>query len=462
MTDRSHSVLDELARDNPVPVEALGDSWATPGARRLLIEITSHSHTEASPPWDDLSWDDPIVAGGRFRSIRTPLFTAAALAACAALVIGIVFVTTGPQPQNAPATWQLVTAVRSPFRSLPSGSQPEDSVECVSDQVCYEHGLGTQPSSLWRTTDGGQVWSVTKVPLVAGATGFQLSCSGPTTCAALSQSGIPSTHQWEAQLAITADGGTKWKTATVPQPNGDVVTKFACSGEHCVVGSGGTFLSTSDGGATWAQASVPAISGQFWNVACQSDGSCLAVFLVQGGVQALSSTNWGVTWIAGALKPLPQVGPIVYSSCANGTHCMLVSVGGPSTRPFEIVTTDDAGASWQVSGPPAGWSNMPTAVACATATDCWIAMSTYGGGNALYSHPVIESTTDGGATWTPSALPATTPPLADVIDLSCPPSGDGCMGVGVGADHMVARPSQLHHPLSPPLVVSDLPGLPQS
>jgi len=245
------------------------------------------------------------------------------------------------------------------------------------------------------------------VPL-AGGPGFFLTCSGPTTCAALSNSVLPPPHRHEAQLAITTDGGTTWNTAFVPLN----ATKFACSdSEHCVVGGDGTFLSTSDGGATWTKASAPAV-GWPWNMTCQSDGSCLAVFLLTkthpGEIEALSSTNWGVTWTATAPMSPPSLGPIVYSSCPDATHCTLVSVGGPSTRPFEITTTDDAGASWHVSAPPAGWSNMPTAVACATGTDCWIAMSSYAGGNAPYDDPVIESTTDGGATWTPSALPATT------------------------------------------------------
>jgi hypothetical protein len=43
-----------------------------------------------------------------------------------------------------------------------------------------------------------------------------------------------------------------------------------------------------------------------------------------------------------------------------------------------------------------------------------------------------------------------------VNQLSCPPSGHGCMGIGVGRDHMV-RPSRRHGPLSHPLVISDLP-----
>jgi hypothetical protein len=50
-----------------------------------------------------------------------------------------------------------------------------------------------------------------------------------------------------------------------------------------------------------------------------------------------------------------------------------------------------------VSSPPAGWENMPTALSCANADDCWVAMSTYDSSSAAgaYSEPTIEATHDG-------------------------------------------------------------------
>ena len=118
---------------------------------------------------------------------------------------------------------------------------------------------------------------------------------------------------------------------------------------------------------------------------------------------------------------------------------MLVPLAGPSGAPYEIVTTSDAGQTWQVQGPPAGWQDMATGVDCANATDCWIATSLYDANNpaGAYSEPTIESTHDGGATWSTVALPTAKPPISDVLTLSCPPSGDGCMGIGNLQDHFV-------------------------
>jgi hypothetical protein len=112
---------------------------------------------------------------------------------------------------------------------------------------------------------------------------------------------------------------------------------------------------------------------------------------------------------------------------------------------------------------------MPTAVSCATANDCWIAASTYDAQSpaGAYSQPVIEATSDGGTTWSSVALPVAQPPIADVLTLSCPPSGDGCMGIGNLSDHFQistgnTSTSSTPPPQSGPLVISNLPGSAQN
>jgi hypothetical protein len=54
------------------------------------------------------------------------------------------------------------------------------------------------------------------------------------------------------------------------------------------------------------------------------------------------------------------------------------------------------------------------------------------------------------------SLPQTTPATADVLTLSCPPSGDGCMAIGNGKDHFVLPPGPPHQ-LSGPILLSNLP-----
>jgi photosystem II stability/assembly factor-like uncharacterized protein len=373
-----------------------------------------------------------------------------------------------------------VSSTTSPFRSLPPGGQTD--LECVTDSVCYSPGAST--GGLYRTIDGGQSWQATApIPLNEEAGGrFTFSCANADTCAVIGSPQGGGTGQL-AEFAITTDAGAHWTTAPVSSPSGISNAgpgRFVCAtSTYCVLSvSGtptepdatsanptdrvGTFLTTANGGQSWIQAttvpSTPAAS--VWTINCTSDGSCLAVSALGESphwIVALSSHDWGMTWTAGP-PAVYNHAPILYASCGDATHCMLVPLAGPSGAPYEIATTSDAGRTWQVSGPLAGWLNMPTGVSCASGTSCWIAMSHYDGRNpaGAYSDPVIEVTHDGGVTWSTIPLPTNKPPISDVLTLSCPPSGDGCMGIGNLQDHFVlprGRPTAL----SGPLVISNLP-----
>jgi len=416
------------------------------------------------------------------------------VASVVALVTGLLIVgsSNAPAPISATASgalsFQLVDVTgSSPFRSVSPGATIK--LQCVTDLVCYS--LGASGDDLYQSIDGGQSWVQTApLPPLTGGTGWNaLSFSCPTvdTCAIVEVPNGPVTGGNLAQFLLTTDGGANWTTSAIPGPTGisnPSASRFACGdATHCVVsvsgsptqasGTGsssppqqvGTFLSTADAGLTWTQAtSVPsAPAGGLWTLNCGTDGSCLAVSALGDSadhyVVGLRSDDWGLTWLAGAPSSSFDAA-ILYASCGDSVHCMLVPAGSPTT-PYEIITTSNAGATWQVSTSPAGWENMPTAVSCANANDCWIATSTYDAQSAAgaYSRPVIEATSDGGSTWSSVALPAAQPPIADVLTLSCPPSGDGCMGIGNLSDHFVPPASGVQ---SGPLVISNLPGLNQN
>jgi hypothetical protein len=62
------------------------------------------------------------------------------------------------------------------------------------------------------------------------------------------------------------------------------------------------------------------------------------------------------------------------------------------------------------------------------------------------------------------SLPTSSPPIADVLTMSCPPSGDECVGIGNREDHFI-RPTTgpfKQGPLSSPLVISDFRAANQS
>jgi photosystem II stability/assembly factor-like uncharacterized protein len=309
---------------------------------------------------------------------------------------------------------------------------------------------------------------------------LSFSCPTVETCAIVEvPSGVAGNVL--AQFVLTTDAGAHWSATAIPAPMGlgnPSASRFACGdATHCVLsvtGRGsssssqraGTFLTTADAGLTWTQAtSAPsAPAGAVWTLKCSADGSCLAISALGGYpksyVIGLRSQDWGQTWTAGAPAVYTNA-TVLYASCGDTTHCMLVPVASPSKDPYEIATTSNAGVSWNESSPPVGWQNMPTAVSCASATDCWIAVSTYSNHSSAgtYSQATIEVTDDGGSTWSSLPLPTTTPPFGDVVALSCPPTGDGCMGIGNLEDHFLpsSGPTSPTVPLTVPQVFSNLP-----
>jgi len=433
---------------------------------------------------------------GRIR----PSFAFTALAVVVVVVLVTGFLTMGSRDAPAPKaatesgalSFRLMDLNSSPFRSLSPGATI--NLQCVTDVVCYSPG--TSQNDFYRTTDGGMNWVQTaSLPPATGEPGWSMlsfSCPSVETCAIVDVPG-GAIGAVLAQFILTTDGGANWTTSAIPVPTGvpnPSASRFVCGdATHCLLsvtgsptaasGTGsssppqrvGTFLSTADAGLTWTQAtSVPsAPAGAVWTMNCSTDGSCLAISALgsypKSYVVGLRSEDWGLTWLAGA-PAVYNDAAVMYASCGDTTHCMLVPVAFPSKVPYEIATTSNAGVSWQVSSPPAGWQNMPTAVSCANANDCWIAMSTYDNHspNGVYSQAAIEATNDGGTTWSSVALPTTTPPIGDVVALGCPQSGDGCMGIGNLEDHFLppSGPTSPTVPLSVPQVISNLPGADQS
>ena len=386
---------------------------------------------------------------------RIPLGAAAVVVAALAVLL-LVLAPWSSSPTANATSWHLIDLSGAQFRDLGS-VEGLPRLECVTNQICYAPGYGpTQSirSSIYRTVDGGRNWTPSApVPEAADGQTSSLRCTTADFCFFRGTT--------SDRIVLTNSGGASWSSVALPVTGGKTEGVWCVSLLRCLVGEGsrGTvniFAVTNDGGKHWSTQPAPVIAGNPWNLTCDTNGRCLEVelgALNPRALTAMTSDSWGGPWVAAASQSIGPVA-ILYSSCADASHCLFVGLNSS----YEIITTSDGGRTWTVSEPPHGWSNIATAVGCSDVDRCWVATASYNTNSpdGAYSHPAIEATSNLGRTWTSESITNTNPAISDVLALSCPPSGDGCVGLGNGKDHFVL-PNNRRQPLSNPIILSNLP-----
>ena len=345
-------------------------------------------------------------------------------------------------------TWRLVDDLLTGTWQQNDYGPPPGYLSCATPDRCYVMA-GKHPSamagapllseSLYVTTDQGEAWTVLPMP-----SGFDpttaLACAGATWCAA------GGTYQGQAVLLTTNDGGHSFKVTPLPGGVGTLRALTcpaigACDG--LVASSTGsitgpldaTFLAVTGSGAAFSDR--PILSGDSMEaLACTSPRQCTLVgetdstetTVIPTGVAAVTN-DAGATWTAGSVpRGFGIQGMLSKLACTDTTHCVVtgrVAIKNATQCPATTLDIPTATA-----GPSLAAIAMAPAVRTISQTESQIAATWarktqgFGGVRGCSSRAVTEvsvvaTSSDGGRSWTPEALPADVP-SPQLNGLACP------------------------------------------
>ncbi|MGN6377478.1 MAG: WD40/YVTN/BNR-like repeat-containing protein [Gaiellales bacterium] len=178
---------------------------------------------------------------------------------------------------NGGRSWHVNPAANMPRANSPNEYGFAASNQCITTSGSHDAWFGsggTQGARVYRSTDGGVHWRVSRTPLRRGATAGVFAVAFRNSMQGFAIGGdfaAPTTAP--RALALTADGGRTW-TLVGNAPGGyrsGATWVPRTTGTALAVGLTGSDITT-DGGFSWRQFA----SGSFDTVACTGGGSCWA------------------------------------------------------------------------------------------------------------------------------------------------------------------------------------------
>ena len=486
--------LDALAAAEPLPAPAGVDPALAAVARRLG-RLPASAWAAAAPLYqgpapapvavDPIAVDRP-AAGHRYpragprRPARPPAAVAwAATAAAVIVILAVVGINTfsGQPPERpvtgvstVPASWRLAGFIdQMAWQPSSSGAVAASvTATCPTVTTCYADNLGSSQygAVVEVTTDGGATWQAASLPAGTWLTS-NLTCPTAEGCLVGGYAGVPvgaaSPSGGTPAIFVTTDGGGDWSTVPLPGSAAEVVSLACRSATACVGASYGTPTSTArqgaaasvrttDGGASWSVTPFPGVfvPSNPYGVSCADAGDCVVVGTTGFGTTptgsstasgaALYSVDGGATWSAATVPA--GIAVVRAVSCSDEGECMAVA-NGPATvadeavasspyGPSTVLVSTDGGRSWTTPGAIGLAPADLTAIACPTAVDCWAVGHGFSGATTTVPTGIIESTDDGGVTWSTETLPTRATPaqqastgltdldIEDVSSISCP------------------------------------------
>jgi hypothetical protein len=365
-------------------------------------------------------------------------------------------VANGAKSHVQTGTWKLMDdALSGTWQQTTTGGPPPGFLSCPSPSTCYAmSGQYASPmagspllsESLYVSTDEGATW--TQLPMPQGFDPTSpLSCGGVSDCAA------GGTDNGQPVFVATTDGGKSFAVTPLPTGLGHL-DKLSCpSDRYCAglaadsefLGDGttdATFLSTSDGGKTFNDNAIIA-GDSMESLVCSSSRDCTAVGTADvgspgqtGAGVAARTTDGGRNWTAGLFPAGFGISASSPVACADALHCSvigLINIAVPNPPQCASIPQFDQRAAstttTSTSAPAPGVqrvAQIESAAANSANQGDTNSFSCSTSGTTLVSD--IASTTDGGLSWSPDALPADVP-LPQLGGLSCPAQGE-CWATG--------------------------------
>ena len=209
------------------------------------------------------------------------------------------------------------------------------------------------------------------------------------------------------------DGGTTWSAVYVSGKVPLTVSAIACPSLSTCYATGNVrsfrtpvpsvILKSTNGGATWITKTPATHNATYSDISCSSATNCAAVGEVLRGVYFypnIMMTTDGVHWIQKYRDT--KSSQFVSIKCFTAKRCLATGYG--------YLLTINGGATWTFSS--FGYGKFTPSLACASSLSCVVLL--VDNANSLFSS---MTSSNGGATWTPRALPASSAQLI-VSDLS--------------------------------------------
>jgi photosystem II stability/assembly factor-like uncharacterized protein len=289
--------------------------------------------------------------------------------------------------------------------STPPGNVNPTSITCPGTSTCAALATTANGAAMVETADGGASWTSNAFPGTLSGINSTLSCTTSLACVAIADSASGS-----ASSFVTTDGGQTWAPTTLPLQATSTsileITGLACHDDACTLlgslqpgplapATSGTrapvgttakaldgpewhafSLSSSNGGSTWSVGAVPSGFVPGYDFSCSSGADCLALGdTTSAAPLVIATTDGGRTWTEVSVPEATSGSVFLNWDSCTASECWVSGghlnnpEGAPSSAGFLDATTN-LGTSWISASLPPSVEAVGN-VSCTDAATCF-------------------------------------------------------------------------------------------